>query len=68
MKVRFYTACYAGYESQLEIDESRHDVSSKQKILEYILDHLDDAPVSNLEWLSDCDTEPVDINTIYIEQ
>ena len=66
-KVKFSVACTAVYQSELEIPDEIKD--NKEKILEYIHDHLDEAKVDELEWLNDLDPDDaVTIDDIkYIE-
>ena len=52
-KVIFNVACFANYESSLSIPDELVD---RRDILNYIRDHLKDAPVGNLK--HECDLKP----------
>jgi len=51
--VNFNVGCYAIYNSELGIpDDIAED---KEKVLNYIRDHLGDCSVSDIEWVGDLD-------------
>ncbi len=63
MRVKFNACCVATYKGELELP-SQIDVTNKNEILEYILDHLNEVPCQDLEWINDTD-EPVTEEDIY---
>lgn len=52
-KYQFTVMCNAIYHSELELPDDVKD----EDVLHYIHDHLDDAPVNELEWLGDIDPD-----------
>lgn len=52
-KVKFSVACNAIYYSELEVE----DELSKEEILDEIHCRLNEAPIKELDWLSDLDPE-----------
>ena len=51
-KVKFTVMCNATYQSELELPEDI-DSTDSEAVLEYVRENLSDAPVKELEWLSD---------------
>ena len=51
-KVKFTVMCNAIYKSELELPDGI-DATNKDAVLEYIRNNLSDAPVNEIEWLSD---------------
>ena len=52
-QVNFTAMCMATYQSALEVpDDIARD---RDKALKYVRDHLNDAPVADVEWLEDVD-------------
>ncbi len=51
-KVKFTVMCNAIYQSELELPDGI-DATNNDAVLEYIRDNLSDAPVNEIEWLSD---------------
>lgn len=57
MMVEFFATCVASYKGELEIPNNI-DTKNKKEVLAYILDHLDEVPCHELEWINDTE-EPV---------
>lgn len=55
-KVEFNVTCKATYKSELEIPDD-YDINSLHDLRCYILDHLDEAAIDELDWLSDLEDE-----------
>ena len=54
-KVNFSVMCHAIYQSEMAIPDEYCE--SRESILEYIRENLDDAPILEIEYLSDIDAE-----------
>lgn len=54
-KVNFSVMCHAVYQSEMTIPDEYCE--SRESILEYIRENLDDAPILEIEYLSDIDAE-----------
>ncbi len=54
-QVDFSVMCTALYESSLEVPNEI--AKDREKTLQYIREHLSEAPVADVEWLSDIEPE-----------
>lgn len=52
-RVKFTVLCTGVYPSELEIPNDVKD----EDVLDYIRDHLDEAPTGEIDWLSDADPD-----------
>lgn len=63
LRVKFNACCIATYQGELELPKEI-DHTNKKEVLNYILDHLNDVPCSELEYIGDA-AEPVIEDDIY---
>lgn len=63
-RVIFSVICTATYSSELEIPNDI-EISTMDDLVQYINDNLDDAPVRDLEWMSDLDHDAVIMEDIF---
>jgi len=72
-EIVFNVFCSGVYETHLivdddfvsEIDIDKMSDAEFHKVLEYVNDNLEDAPVSEIDWIADIDVDADDIKAIY---
>lgn len=57
-KIKFTATCVAAYKSEIEVPDN---LNTKEEVLAYILDHINECPCNELTYLEDTD-EPVTID------
>lgn len=65
MKVEFNACCVATYKGELELPNGI-DITDKSEVLEYILNHLNEVPCSELEYIGDTDEPVIEEDILYI--
>ena len=65
MRVEFNACCVATYKGELEFPNGI-DITNKSEVLEYILDHLNEVPCDELEYIGDTDEPVIEEDILYI--
>ena len=65
MRVEFNACCIATYRGELELPEDI-DITNRTEVLEYILDHLNEVPCDDLEYIGDTEEPLIEEDITYI--
>ena len=65
MRVEFNACCIATYRGELELPEDI-DITNRTEVLKYILDHLDEVPCDDLEYIGDTEEPLIEEDITYI--
>ena len=71
-EIVFNVFCSGVYETKLTVDDdfcgedlNRISDDEFRKVFEYVCQHLDEAPLGDIEWIADIDVQTDDIKAIY---
>ena len=65
MVVKFNACCLATYKGELELPK-RINAADKAQVLSYILDHIDEVPCSEMEYIGEADNPVTEEDIYYI--